>query len=508
MSSTGGGYSYLRERWYLVLLLIRLYFALSPSYIYPDENSQGPEVISSNTFGHPIKYTWEFTSPNPARSWSVLWICYGPIFGVFRFLGSTPRIRFYALRLTMFLLSVLVGDRALWELLQSESQGTRTTAMVLVGSSYVTWTYQMHTFSNSWETLLVLWSIVLIKWITTNKSHLSLKYTALLGCIFALGLFDRTTFPAIVFIPSLRLVPHFIHHRRNLLVFILSFGFTATSAILGDTICYSSSFSDIFHRRPIITPLNNLLYNSDPSNLANHGLHPRYLHLLVNIPLLLGPGVSRIITPLRYPSHTSRWNLITAMFAISALSIFPHQEPRFLIPIVPLLLSSIRIPQSGKGKKLWIVMWVSFNVIMGTFMGVYHQGGIVPVQLHISENIAGKGKGEVDVYWWKTYSPPIWLLGDDSQGVNTIRVFSGDVIQPIKDSAVLDQEKTTYLVAPWSSTSLDQYVNAGLEDGEIRLEEVWRYDRHLNLDDLDELRGTIHRVLGRRGLVLWKVHKL
>ena len=30
----------------LLLILVRLYFALSPSYIHPDENFQGPEVIA------------------------------------------------------------------------------------------------------------------------------------------------------------------------------------------------------------------------------------------------------------------------------------------------------------------------------------------------------------------------------------------------------------------------------------------------------------------------------
>jgi hypothetical protein len=33
-------------RIYLLLVAIRLYFALSPSYIHPDENFQGPEVIA------------------------------------------------------------------------------------------------------------------------------------------------------------------------------------------------------------------------------------------------------------------------------------------------------------------------------------------------------------------------------------------------------------------------------------------------------------------------------
>ncbi len=34
------------RRAYLLLLLVRLYFAVSPSYIHPDENFQGPEVIA------------------------------------------------------------------------------------------------------------------------------------------------------------------------------------------------------------------------------------------------------------------------------------------------------------------------------------------------------------------------------------------------------------------------------------------------------------------------------
>lgn len=34
------------RRAYLFLLLLRLWFAISPSYLHPDENFQGPEVIA------------------------------------------------------------------------------------------------------------------------------------------------------------------------------------------------------------------------------------------------------------------------------------------------------------------------------------------------------------------------------------------------------------------------------------------------------------------------------
>lgn len=34
------------RRVYLVLLFLRVYFALSPSYLHPDENFQGPEIFA------------------------------------------------------------------------------------------------------------------------------------------------------------------------------------------------------------------------------------------------------------------------------------------------------------------------------------------------------------------------------------------------------------------------------------------------------------------------------
>lgn len=41
------------RRTYLFLLVVRLWFALSPSYLHPDENFQGPEVIAGNAAATP-----------------------------------------------------------------------------------------------------------------------------------------------------------------------------------------------------------------------------------------------------------------------------------------------------------------------------------------------------------------------------------------------------------------------------------------------------------------------
>ena len=82
-----------------------------------------------------------------------------------------PAIVYWTLRVLMFMLSFVLEDWAMQELVHSPRQ--RRVAMLLVASSYVTWTYQTHTFSNSIETLVVLWSLVLIARIVEDKVNTS-----------------------------------------------------------------------------------------------------------------------------------------------------------------------------------------------------------------------------------------------------------------------------------------------------------------------------------------------
>lgn len=71
-----------------------------------------------------------------------------------------------------------------------------------------------------------------------------------------------------------------------------------------------------------------------------------------------------------------------------------------------------------------------------------------------------------------------------------------------------DGSRTVGLVAPLSSLELDDWRYKS----RVKLvwREVWRYRRHLNLDDLDfgGPRGPlaeVQRVVGRRGLGVWTV---
>lgn len=184
------------RRTYFLLILVRIYFALSPSYLHPDENFQGPEVIAGmisltralrgqqltasdlgRVFSYPVHETWEFTSANPIRSTFPLWLAYGWPMYMLRWLWEgfgygevSPSVVYWTLRVLMLTLSVVFEDWAIQELVPSRR--SRRVALLLIASSYVTWTFQTHTFSNSLETLLVSWSLVLVQRIVEDRVRL------------------------------------------------------------------------------------------------------------------------------------------------------------------------------------------------------------------------------------------------------------------------------------------------------------------------------------------------
>lgn len=59
---------------------------------------------------------------------------------------------------------------------------------------------------------------------------------------------------------------------------------TASVFIAADTYYFRGDFSKL-----VITPYNFVKYNLSTKNLADHGLHPSWLHVGVNLPMLLGP---------------------------------------------------------------------------------------------------------------------------------------------------------------------------------------------------------------------------
>lgn len=201
------------------------------------------------------------------------------------------------------------------------------------GIAHVTLVFFTRTLSNSFESFLVLTliyfihiNISLILSATVNSSKKikfdskSAKNTVrsssqailitihmiwssiMIGFICALGIFNRPTFPAFAVVPivywfiNIMRIINRAFHLQVLLSKIISciigtFIITSSLLILFDSYYYNNGFSfiiDLQHRL-IVCPLNFIFYNIDTKNLDEHGLHPSWLHFIVNATILFGP---------------------------------------------------------------------------------------------------------------------------------------------------------------------------------------------------------------------------
>lgn len=148
-------------------------------------------------------------------------------------------------------------------------------------------------------------------------SH-SFKHCFVLATITIIGIFNRPTFVAFAFMPIFfwlqrglgsRSIGFIDFHSR-----VFCFIFCGLPAVLFFILVDSSYFTyltlgeilklEIGMNNFVVTPLNFLKYNMNTKNLATHGLHPRFLHVLVNVPLLF--SVLGIIALFRFAKMVYR----------------------------------------------------------------------------------------------------------------------------------------------------------------------------------------------------------
>jgi phosphatidylinositol glycan class Z len=198
--------------------------------------------------------------------------------------------------------------------------GTKPTLpMILVATSQVTLAYYTRPFSNSFESIILC--ACLLIYVDLAKEPWNPNHALKLGALFSLGVFTRITFPLYAFPIGLGFLYQAWKKNGSILGFFnavmsLAVGmvFVAGFCAMMDSIYYDKlsitvggqAFNDISHAIStlldptamtnirvqgdmVLTPLNNLMYNINADNLAKHGLHARYTHLVVNLPLLYGP---------------------------------------------------------------------------------------------------------------------------------------------------------------------------------------------------------------------------
>jgi phosphatidylinositol glycan class Z len=472
---------------YAVLLIIRVVVApFLPGYIHPDEFFQGGQEL---WFGCPPTIPWEFDPHNALRSvlppLIMTWIplrVYAWVFG--RSIGSLSGKEVLVIpRIACALLSILFVDRSIWKLSMESNSRIKTNehrgvpvSVLLVASAWPTMVMLTRPFSNTLETFClatllttILGGVQFDDTATHRPSNYSTVFALKVGTVCAVGFFTRFTFvffaaPALLFL-LYRMIQTFggIGLRSGLwtrlIWMVVSFGTLSLCIIWRDTNYYtSSSHNDLRAQQKmsnsassmssylffptkdifvILTPLNALLYNSQISNLKDHGLHPRWTHAFVNMFIMYGPltlvGYSFITraspTPPTLPSAplssatskgkslNQRRNVnkkitmyvsgITVLSGLAFLSAAPHQEPRFLLPLIfPLVLLGHSIVGSFI-RSFFLMTWLVFNLTLLFFFGILHQAGVGNSLLAIGSSLMDRNP--TTWIFWRTYMPPTFL---------------------------------------------------------------------------------------------------
>ena len=179
----------------------------------------------------------------------------------------------------------------------------RSFAVLLLSSSYVTHAFYVRPFSNSLEAVIVALCLVCLKKIVRistsdlhkkdekNERAALIRNLHALAALGAFGASMRPTFFGSAFpicLQVLRFSYKFsgsVSRTARLLAYPAFSGILAVLCCVAvDALYYRGSL-----RHPVFPSFNFLKYNSSTDNLADHGLHPRWLHLFVNLPMLVSP---------------------------------------------------------------------------------------------------------------------------------------------------------------------------------------------------------------------------
>lgn len=295
--------------------------------------------------------TWEFKSASPIRSIALPIFLIKLPYNILRFLniysshffGLNLLTSYWVLvvpRLTMCALS-FVNDFSLYRICKSYGLAWDFRLLVMA-SSYVSLVYGSRTFSNTIETVLFSLLLYIVAECmllshsvvyqnellddeyeknkeATRRARIVRAKSALpshtfskcfiISTICVTGVFNRPTFLAfgfpVVFFWILRGMGSrsitFVDFNFRILFLALA----AVPALLFFTLVDSLYYNyltlpeierlELSMNNIVFTPLNFLKYNLDPKNTAQHGEHPWFLHVLVNVPLLFNVlGVAAI----------------------------------------------------------------------------------------------------------------------------------------------------------------------------------------------------------------------
>ena len=329
-----------------LLPVIRLFAALGPGYIHPDEIFQSQEVMASAVFRYEAVIPWEFAAcAAPARSlippllsvgipyWLLrLGALWWPAFRDSRLLVLAPRVWLWCFSLGVYWIITRATathgetrDAARKRSPSSARLYDVSLAPVLFSTSWVSLVMMTRPFSNTLEAWLLLLFIFAHQALDWHQSEARTRtMVGAMGALAAFGVWTRFTFVIFcapvclsIVVDAVLATRHSPQHPERcprtvqFIIGALATGlcaFVATAVLLAsvDALLFGALRIDWVgwglgngvplrvHGHLVWPPLTNLMYNLDAGNLAKHGTHPHWLHALGNMPLMFGPAAIAI----------------------------------------------------------------------------------------------------------------------------------------------------------------------------------------------------------------------
>eukprot|EP00656_Telonema_subtile_P016412 TRINITY_DN18666_c0_g1_i2.p1 TRINITY_DN18666_c0_g1~~TRINITY_DN18666_c0_g1_i2.p1 ORF type:complete len:511 (+),score=81.90 TRINITY_DN18666_c0_g1_i2:159-1691(+) len=486
---------------YTALLAVRaICAAWGWGFVHPDEWFQSAEVSARDVLHVRSTISWEYGEV-PSRSFlNLLTSSTIPFFLAACWSASpTPQELLLAIRCFCWLKSLLLDASVV--VLARHLGVDPTRALLLLASSWAVMVLAVRPFSNATEAILLAGGLVT----AVSKANLSVRLVSC-GALMAVGFWTRITFPGfflpvcvwLVFPAAERCGTQWVARVLASGCTMVLLGFVPMASLL--CLCDSIYFKTIrftLAGQPVglwdaitaptqvsvgcalqgcfvVAPLANLLYNMDSASLAEHGLHPWYTHLLLNQFLLFG---LLPILALLYPKHCalSKLLLACAYCGLAIMSLAPHQEPRFLLPMVvpfALLASAVQMPRLG------IATTVMFNLVLTLFFGFLHQSGVVPAVVHLKDAPA-----HTHAVFFRTYPPPQHLLLQSTHTPATVVITDaqGNATYAQEALAAIAPSTRAVVVVPGTVPS----ESLGLRPGEWTVQ--WRIGGHVSTQSLPQV---------------------
>ncbi|EGG16558.1 glycosyltransferase [Cavenderia fasciculata] len=399
---------------YFICLLVRLIIGISSiGYIHPDEYFQSPEITASDIFNFDTFRAWEYDPTNPCRSIIVPMI--NSAIPYFTFKKGTIIIRdfngytlFVMPRLFAVFSSVLLDYYVC--LLCRHYRLSFQKALSVLSSCWLIIIFHSRTFSNTIESLTVatLLTIVLLQ---DGKGYKYIENLALHG------IHNRLT-----------------HLFASLPLMIGPLIIVLTIEIISIIRNYNSNSNSKSNQPTTNNNNNNNNNNSNNNSESGNGSSEQTVNM--NGDYLLPWSVRLTIVGV-------------IMSGLFFLSLAPHQEARFLLPIFfPCVLVCFRyFYMPTKRSKYLVIVWILFNMLATIFYGFIHQAGVVPSLIHLQGRISNNNVNnsissssssphfvdidpnqKLNIIYFHTYMAPRHLLGIGADQKDRIKVYdvSGD----------------------------------------------------------------------------------